>query len=335
METQSTGLSGSETGIEQGQVFSTVDDGPPIRRSVVLSGWLERHGFHPLLAAFFLFVLTFILFQGIAAIVALTIIVAQQGVPDPAGLMAMLESSTGALLVGNTVGQFVGLAIPVLIWTTLHTKQSGAFLRIGKPDSVLLGLSVFALAGLLPVIQWLGEINASLPIPDFLSELEAAQLELIERILSSGIWIGSTIFALAITPALCEELLFRGYLQRQFERSFGIVGGIVTTGVLFGLYHFRLSQAIPLAALGIFLGWLAWRTGSLWVPILIHFINNGIAILVSSFATSNPEWGIEDLENLPAPWPVVLGGALLLAGAIVLMNRRVVSIDASSIDHIS
>jgi len=335
MDTQSTGLSGSENGIGRSRVFDTVDDGPPIERSVVLSGWLERQRFHPLLAAFLMFVLTFVLFQGIASIVALSIIVAQQGATDPAGLIAMLESATGALLVGNTVGQFVGMAIPVILLTALHTKQSGAFLRIGKPDPALLGLSVFALAGLLPVIQWLGEINASLPIPDFLTELEAAQLELIERILSGDIWIGSTIFALAITPALCEELLFRGYLQRQFERSFGIVGGIVTTGVLFGLYHFRLSQAIPLAVLGIFLGWLAWRTGSLWVPVMIHFVNNGIAIMAASLAAANPEWGIDNLENLPVSWPVVLGGALLLAGAILLMNRRVVSSDASRIDHLS
>ena len=92
------------------------------------------------------------------------------------------------------------------------------------------GSRFFALAGLLPVIQWLGEFNASLPLPEFLRSLEDAQLKLIEKILSSDIWIGSTVFALAITPALCEELLFRGYLQRQFERSFGIFGGIVATG---------------------------------------------------------------------------------------------------------
>lgn len=327
MEEQSTAIGAAE------QPFDTIRDGPPIERSMVLSGWMERQGFHPVLAAFLMFVVTFVLFQGIASAVALSIVVVQQGVPDAAGLMAMLESGTGALLVGNTVGQFVGMAIPVLLWTMLHTKQSRAFLRIGKPDLALLGLSVFALAGLFPVVQWLGEVNASLPIPDFLAQLEEAQLALIERILSGDIWIGYTVFALAITPALCEELLFRGYLQRQFERSFGIVGGIITTGILFGLYHFRLSQAIPLAALGIFLGWLAWRTGSLWVPVVIHFLNNGVAILVTSFVASNPEWEIADLEHLPVPWPVVVGGTLLLGGAIFLMNRRVEFLGTSLIVH--
>jgi membrane protease YdiL (CAAX protease family) len=243
--------------------------------------------------------------------------------------MEMLESATGALLIGNTVGQYLGMAIPVLLWTRLHTSESAAFLRLEKPDMPLLGLSILALAGLFPVIQWLGEINASLPLPDVLVELEAAQLELIERILGSDISLGATVFALAITPALCEELLFRGYLQRQLERSLGIAGGIITIGVLFGLYHFRLSQALPLAALGIFLGWLAWRTGSLWVPIAIHFLNNGIAIAATSAAAANPEWGIDDIETLPVPWPFVLGGALVLAGAVFLMNRRVDSIDAS------
>ena len=81
MEEQSTGIPASETEVVETLVFDTVDDGPPIVRKIPLSGWLERQGFHPLLSAFLMFVLTFILFQGIASVVALVIVVAQQGGP--------------------------------------------------------------------------------------------------------------------------------------------------------------------------------------------------------------------------------------------------------------
>ena len=156
--------------------------------------------------------------------------------------------------------------------------------------------------------------------------MEEAQLELIQRILGSDIGLASTVFALAVTPAICEEILFRGYLQRQLERGFGIAGGIIATGLLFGLYHFRLSQAIPLAVLGIFLCWLAWRTGSLWVPILIHFLNNAVAIAAATAASANPDWGIEDIEQLHVPVGLVLAGAMVLAATIYLMNKRVESL---------
>jgi membrane protease YdiL (CAAX protease family) len=162
-----------------------------------------------------------------------------------------------------------------------------------------------------------------MPLPDFLRELEDAQMALIENILASDISVWASIFALAVTPAICEELLFRGYLQRQLERSFGVAGGIIVTGVLFGLYHFRLTQAIPLAVLGIFLGWLVWRTGSLWIPILVHFCNNAFAVAASALAAANPEWGIEDVDNIHVPPSLIVGGALVVIAVIILMNRRV------------
>ena len=306
--------------------FHMLEDGPPTNRVIPLTGWFERNGFHPLMTAFMMFVVSFLLFQGLATVVAMIALIAEEGVPSPEELLLILETATGPLLLGNTIGQFLGMALPVLLWTALHTREKSAFLRLSGPDPALLGLSVLGLLALLPIIQWLGEINSFIPVPDFFVELEQAQMELIERILGSDIGLPSTVFALAITPAICEELLFRGYLQRQFERSFGIAGGIAATGILFGVYHFRLTQVIPLAVLGIFLGWLVWRTGSLWAPILVHFLNNAFAIAAASAAAANPEWGIEDIEHLHVPIPLVLSGFAVLAATVYLMNRRVAAL---------
>ncbi len=215
------------------------------------------------------------------------------------------------------------MAIPVLLWTKLHTRQTANYLRFKAPDPGLVILSIIGLVALFPVIQWLGQVNQSLPLPKFLVDLERSQMELIERILSGGVSLPATVFALAITPAICEEMLFRGYLQRQFERSLGAAGGIVVTGILFGLYHFRLSQAIPLAMLGVYLGFLVWRTGSIWVVVIIHFLNNGFAIAANSYVAANPDLGIKDIDAMAVPWPLVVGGALILAGVVTLMNRRV------------
>jgi membrane protease YdiL (CAAX protease family) len=329
MEAETSGIETTAYPGPPGGDVAVLEDGPPVVRSIPLTGWLERQGFHPIMSAFLMFVLSFVLFQGLASLIAIAFLIMDQGLPEQAELLEVLETATGPLLMGNTIGQFVGMAIPVLLWSRLHTRDSAALLRISHPDMGLTALSVLALVALLPAIQWLGQINASLPIPEFFVELERAQLELIETILKSDIALWSVVFALAVTPAICEELLFRGYLQRQLERALGVTGGIVATGLLFGLYHFRLSQALPLAVLGIFLGWLVWRTGSLWVPILIHFLNNALAIVAANLAAANPEWGVEDLEHIPVPWPALVGGTLLFAGIVAVMNRRVALADVS------
>lgn len=311
---------------EQPEVIRSGDvvkDGPPTYAISRLTGWLERQHFHPVLSAFLLFIVTFLLFQGLATIVAIALIASTTGLPDPDQVLGALENATGPLLAGNTAGQFFGMAIPVLLWTRLHTRQTGNFLRIKAPDPTLVILSIVGLAALFPVIQWLGQINQTVPLPKFLVDLERSQMELIDRILGGAISLPATVFALAITPAICEEVLFRGYLQRQLERSMGIAGGIVASGILFGLYHFRLSQAVPLAVLGIYLGYLVWRTGSLWVVVIIHFLNNGFAIAANSYVAANPDLGIDDIDAVAVPLPLVVGGALVLTGIIALMNRRV------------
>ena len=87
------------------------------------------------------------------------------------------------------------------------------------------------------------------------------------------------VLAVAIVPALCEEILFRGFVQaglvRQAERSWA---GVVATAVVFGIFHLDPWRFVPAAILGIFLGWLRQVSGSLWPAILAHAINNVLTI---------------------------------------------------------
>ncbi|MEM0961321.1 MAG: CPBP family intramembrane glutamic endopeptidase, partial [Bacteroidota bacterium] len=122
---------------------------------------------------------------------------------------------------------------------------------------------------------------------------------------------------------VCEELLFRGYLQRQVERRWGAVVSIVLVGVFFGLYHLRLSQAIPLSLLGIYFGFAVWATGSLWTGFVLHLLNNGLAVVATSVARSDPDLDVQDLETLGVPWYLGLAGlALCLLVSRVLASRR-------------
>ncbi|MEM1128361.1 MAG: CPBP family intramembrane glutamic endopeptidase [Bacteroidota bacterium] len=290
-----------------------------------LDGVAERNGFGPLMMAFFGLVVAFILFQVVISPIAVFILLAANGVSmadlanDLAGVMA---EQVGALLTANTIGQFLGLALPTFVLVRLHTKQTGAFLRIRRADPLFLLLSAVGLVAFLPTVQWLGSVNEMIPLPESIQSFEQQQMELIEGLLTSGfsLWFG--LFVLAITPGLCEEVLFRGYIQRLSERSLGILGGILFSGIIFGLYHLRISQALPLSALGIYLAYLTWRSGSLWPAIVVHIMNNAIALGVGRYVEMSPDLSMADFENMEIPWYLVVLSVTIFSGLFLAMQRR-------------
>ena len=159
------------------------------------------------------------------------------------------------------------------------------------------------------------------------------QTDLIETaLLGSDLGFVFLFATMALTPAICEELLFRGYFQRQVERRWGVAASIGLVGLVFGLYHLRLTQALPLAALGMYLGYVVWATGSLWTGVLVHALNNGLAVATAMYVRANPNLTVEEVEALPMPWYLVAAGLLGLAAASVLLARRRAAVTAGRPD---
>ena len=104
---------------------------------------------------------------------------------------------------------------------------------------------------------------------------------------SAADWLIVVVVA-AVLPALCEETLFRGCLQGVLERR-GPVPGVLLTGVLFGAFHLAPHTMLPAAFLGIVLGTLVVRTGSILAGVLAHFGNNFMAVTVGYVLTEPSE----------------------------------------------
>lgn len=295
------------------------------RAPIRLDGWLERHGIGPLFLAAFGLVAAFVLFQLVISPVATILLLMAQGIP-PAEMLGELENlideHARSLLTANTIGQVFGLALPAYILARMHSSRPWAFLRFRPGDGAIIVLAVIGLFALTPAIQWLGTVNQQLPLPEFIRNFEQSQMELIERVLSIDTGLFFNLVVLAVTPALCEELLFRGYVQRQLERGAGVAGGILISGIVFGLYHLRLTQAIPLCVLGIYLAWLVWRTGSLWPAIVVHFMNNAMAIAIGAYISGREDLSMADVEAMDMPWYLVAAGLVFFAAAVALMRRR-------------
>ena len=92
-----------------------------------------------------------------------------------------------------------------------------------------------------------------------------------------------TLLLIAVLPALCEELLFRGALMGMLRGVMGDRSRVILVAVLFGLLHLSLVRSLPTATLGVVLGMLVVWTGSLWPAVLAHGLNNSLAVTMAHF----------------------------------------------------
>ena len=292
---------------------------------VLLDGPVERGAFPPFMMAMAALIIAFVLFQVVISPLAIVVLLLVQG-HQPAELLAefevMLQVHARTLLSANTIGQVLGLALPAFVLTRLSSSRVRAFMRIRRVDLGYAGLALLGVVALVPLVQWLGTVNELLPIPEALRQFEQSQIEMIETILRIDTGLLFNLTVLAITPAFCEEFLFRGYIQRQAERGIGVAGGILFSGIIFGLYHLRLSQVIPLSILGIYLAYLAWRTGSIWPAIIVHFANNAIAVIVADYVRRREDLSMDALDGYQIPWYLVVGGAIIFVAVLAVLHQH-------------
>lgn len=297
-------------------------DGPMERATATPQGQaLRSFG-----AGIFGLIVAFVLFQLFISPIAMVLLLLAQGVDlsalgGPDAITQLIENNVREVIVGNSIGQVLGLGVVALLLARLHTRDIWRYLRVRRTDVVLIGLALVGLVALMPAVQWLGTVNQSIPLPESLRALEESQMELIEKVLSGGLGIPFNLFMLALVPSICEELLFRGYAQRQFERGAGVVAGIFCSGIIFGLYHLRLSQVLPLSALGLYMAYLAWRTGSLWPAVLVHFANNAFSIVAANYAAEQPDLDPQVLETMHVPWYILIPSLVAFGIVMYLLHH--------------
>jgi len=96
------------------------------------------------------------------------------------------------------------------------------------------------------------------------------------------------VLVVSIVPAISEELMFRGYIQRSFEFKLKPFWAALITALFFSLFHFNPYGILPLAALGLYFGFAAYMSESLVIPIFLHFLNNFFAVMLF-FTIGNDE----------------------------------------------
>ncbi len=187
----------------------------------------------------------------------------------------------------NSLGGFV-LASLIFYYTVINTRISRFFTE--RPATLKgIWLAFIVVFSFMIVNTLFAEWNAKMEFPEFMFGFEAWARGLEERLKiftdylinfdSFGYFLFA-IVAIAIIPAVGEELLFRGLLQNLFIK----IGrnhhlAIWISALLFGALHFQFFGVVPRILLGALFGYLYWWSGNLLIPIFAHFINNGLSLL--------------------------------------------------------
>jgi ABC-2 type transport system permease protein/sodium transport system permease protein len=137
------------------------------------------------------------------------------------------------------------------------------------------------------------------------------------------------LFALAITPAFVEELFFRGYLFNAVAAVSKPPRAILASALLFGVFHvlvggtLALERIIPATLMGLVLGWIRWRGGSVWPGMLLHACHNSLLLLAALYASQFERFGLftADAQFVP-PLALVVAAVVAAVGVLLIAPRR-------------
>jgi membrane protease YdiL (CAAX protease family) len=283
----------------------------------------EKHGFPGWIMGLGWSVSSFFLFQVIASIVALIVLLVLGRVAVDSLTSEALFENLDVMFISNSIGQILFLGLFTWLITRLSVRRSGrkAFLRLDSPIQPVrnLGFAFLIVLVAQPLIMLLAWLNLQFPFSESYLNFEQTQMDMIENYLRSDHVFLFTLFHVAVVPAICEELLFRGYVLRNFEKSMIPIAAIIVSGILFGLYHIRLTQLIPLSVLGMLLAWITLRTGSIWPAIAAHFANNASAVSVATFF---PEFAFDESLQGELPPAEYLIFSIFLTGLLLYLIHR-------------
>ena len=238
--------------------------------------------------------------------------------------MQVLSEQTTVFFWINTTGQITVFALGSLLVTRLAAKAGTrrSFLRLQiNPDThKYIAWAIVLTIVAYPTVIFLGWINAFLPVPEWMAEMQQSMDEMIAKLLGSEniLWMG--LFHIGLVPSICEEIMYRGYVQRSLEKSWGIWAAIIISGFIFGAYHLQITRILPLAALGILFAYITYVSNSLIPAMVAHLVNNGGQVILS---TIYPEMLNQELTtDTDLPWAGILIGVVLMITLISILHKR-------------
>ncbi len=281
--------------------------GPPDDRT-----FLERHGISSVTFAWLCVVFLFVVYQVVGSAISVLVFGFSPDLSEP-----------GPYRVFTGISQLLLMLLPALLVTGLASSDSQGYLRLNRPALPVVLVPLVGIFSLQQMLQVYLVFQGKIPLPDELEKIINELREAMDQALLNLLGSNSVpeflavVVIIAVIPGVVEEIAFRGLIQGSFERGLGPARGIVITGIIFGAYHLNPFSMVPLVALGIYLGFLAYRANSVWVSVAAHAFNNLIPIAALSSGLVDEKVIAGDLGDLPFG---VLMAIFWFSGVIFLLS---------------
>ena len=206
--------------------------------------------------------------------------------------------------------------IPAMLYASAKSRMNEGFEKgyaldnnnFGGRSGLSMALIVSAMA--------LAAAFAFEPISMLLPEMSETMKAAMEMLLDGPVWI--TLISVSVFAPFFEEWLCRGIILRGLLKRVKPAWAIVISAAIFGLIHGNLWQAIPAFIIGVILGYVYYRTGSLKLTMLMHCVNNTLSVIVSRIPAFED---VEFFAEVMNPWAYV---TVLIAFAVVLASGLII-----------
>lgn len=293
------------------------------------SGSTQRHPFLSLILLLLLIFAGAIIFTFLGAAVGGAIF----GLADlfkflSGDLLANL-ALTKLIQIFASIGMFV---IPAILFARIEGRNWQSYLRLNPFLPVFFVLTFLLMFFSVPILELSVDLNKSMKLPDFLRGVEEwmrikedQTAELTKQLLTMNTAgsLAVNLLMLAVIPAIGEEFIFRGCLQRLFTQLANNKHvAIWLTAIIFSAIHMQFYGFIPRMLLGAMFGYLFIWSKSLWLPILAHFINNATAV-ITAFVFQQQGKSLDQLDQPgKSSWPVYLASLVFTLALLGYFYQR-------------
>ena len=224
----------------------------------------------------------------------------------PCAIALCLITATTVLVIAALVSGGLELLADrdrLMEWLSGFISTPLGFALLFAPGQLILAAAAIVPAVLSPdpTAQRLGLVRGRLPLWSYpvlmlatpmavlvgyllllpLSDGPSDQLLILDRLITepTGVFAVVVVLSLTVVPGFVEEVFFRGYVQRRLLNRWPAVAAIAFTSLLFGAAHLDPQHFLLVLPLGVWLGVVTWRAGSVWPAVLCHFFTNLTGIL--------------------------------------------------------
>lgn len=245
-----------------------------------------------------------------------------------------IELYIGAIKLSQAFTTIFLFLVPPLLLARLEHIKISELIGLEKPGARGLLIVAALMACSMPVIEWLAIWNQQMVLPEWLKPIEEwmrAKEDEATRLTLAFLKVNNVgdyfinLVVIALLPAIGEEFLFRGAIQRSFKRMFANPHiAIWVAAFIFSAIHMQFFGFLPRLLLGAMFGYIYWWTGSIWYAVFAHFLNNGYAVTMAWYMQVK-HLPIENADNnFNFKWYGYLISLLLtLICLMVLKNKRI------------